>query len=139
MLSAGYHELTRVQMQALPTLVARRELLAIAPTGSGKTAAFAIPLLALLGSGKGRGGLRAVVVAPTQGLARQTHREILKLGAGSKLNVGVLSKKLAAAAPDAAAGGGGLKRYDALVATPLRLVSLLRKGALKLGASSCSC
>ena len=133
-LSAGYHELTRVQMQAVPTLVARRELLAIAPTGSGKTAAFAIPLLALLGSGKGRGGLRAVVVAPTQELARQTHREILKLGAGSKLNVGVLSKKLAAAAADAAAGGGGLKRYDALVATPLRLVSLLRKGALKLGA-----
>ena len=49
-LSAGYHELTRVQMQAVPCMMARRDLVACAPTGSGKTAAFAIPLIAQLGA-----------------------------------------------------------------------------------------
>ena len=97
-LSAGYHELT-CRCRRCP-LVARRELLAIAPTGSGKTAAFAIPLLAL--SAPVRGGARRRRGGADAGARPATHREILKLGAGSKLNVGVLSKKLAAAAADAA-------------------------------------
>ena len=70
-LSAGYHELTRVQMQAVPSMMARRDVVACAPTGSGKTAAFAIPLIAQLGAPK-REGLRAVIVAPTQELAAPT-------------------------------------------------------------------
>jgi ATP-dependent RNA helicase DDX52/ROK1 len=52
-LEAGYHELTRVQMQAVPLLIGGREVLACAPTGSGKTAAFLIPMLARLGAGAG--------------------------------------------------------------------------------------
>ena len=70
-LGAGYHELTRVQMQAVPSMMARRDVVACAPTGSGKTAAFAIPLIAQLGAPK-REGLRAVIVAPTQELAAPT-------------------------------------------------------------------
>ena len=64
-LEAGYHELTRVQMQSVPLLISGREVLACAPTGSGKTAAFLIPMLARLGSPQRR-GLRAVAIAPTQ-------------------------------------------------------------------------
>ena len=56
MMTAGYHELTRVQMQAVPALLAGRELLACAPTGSGKTAAFVVPMLQRLGSSARRRG-----------------------------------------------------------------------------------
>ena len=70
-LGAGYHELTRVQMQAVPSMMARRDVVACAPTGSGKTAAFAIPLIAQLGAPK-REGLRAIIVAPPQDLAAPT-------------------------------------------------------------------
>ena len=105
-------------------------------------------------SGEGVVSIRAVAIAPTQELARQTHREMLKLCAGSGIQACVLSKKLAAAATSHAehggaargtaggaedAGGGASsaalgvwRKYDAMVCTPLRLVSLLRKGVLSL-------
>ena len=150
-LEAGYHELTRVQMQAVPLLLGGREVLACAPTGSGKTAAFLIPMLSHLGGLPRRQGLRAVAIAPTQELARQTHRELIKLSAGSGIVACILTKKLAAAATAHAEHGGGRsqgkgatgggdqraatgvwRKYDAMVCTPLRLVSLLRKGAISL-------
>ena len=142
-LEAGYHELTRVQMQAVPLLLGGREVLACAPTGSGKTAAFLIPMLSHLGGLPRRQGLRAVAIAPTQELARQTHRELIKLSEGSGIEACILTKKLAAAATAHAERGGGSegkkdtalgvwRKYDAMVCTPLRLVSLLRKGALSL-------
>ena len=147
-LESGYHELTRVQMQAVPLLLGGREVLACAPTGSGKTAAFLVPMLARLG-GPRRQGLRAVCIAPTQELARQTHRELLKLSAGSGIEACVLTKKLASAASSQAehgvqpvaagkkaagkkAAGSVWRKYDAMVCTPLRLVSLLKKKVLSL-------
>ena len=153
-LEAGYHELTRVQMQAVPLLLGGREVLACAPTGSGKTAAFLVPMLSKIGNLPRRQGLRAIAIAPTQELARQTHRELLKLSAGSGIEACVLTKKLAAAATAHAeqhgssggsskAEGGSSKssgsvwrKYDAMVCTPLRLVSLLRKGALSMNGVS---
>ena len=129
-LSAGYHELTRVQMQAVPCMMARRDLVACAPTGSGKTAAFAIPMLAQLSAPR-RQGLRALVIAPTQELARQTYREMLKLSQDASLGICVLTKKLAATAA-AAARGQALRRYDAMVCTPQRLVTLINKEVLSL-------
>ena len=129
-LGAGYHELTRVQMQAVPSMMARRDVVACAPTGSGKTAAFAIPLIAQLGAPK-REGLRAIIVAPTQELAAQTYREVLKLAKGLSLGVCVLTKKLAATAASASRGQA-LRRYDALVCTPLRLVHLIETESLSL-------
>lgn len=158
-LTAGYHELTRVQMQAVPLLLGGREVLACAPTGSGKTAAFLIPMLQRLGAPR-RQGPRAIAIAPTQELARQTHRELLKLSEGSGIEACVLTKRLSSAATALAerggatrgadqggskgskkrqgdGGGGGQagsvwRRYDALVCTPLRLVTLMRKGAIAL-------
>ena len=118
-LEAGYHELTRVQMQAVPLLIGGREVLACAPTGSGKTAAFLIPMLARLGAPQRR-GLRALAIAPTQELARQTHRELLKLAAGSGLGTCVLTKKLAAAACAHAERGGGGGGHRGSVARLLR-------------------
>ena len=115
-LGAGYHELTRVQMQAVPSMMARRDVVACAPTGSGKTAAFAIPLIAQLGGPK-RAGLRAIIVAPTQELAAQTYREVLKLSQGLSLAVCVLTKKLAATAASASRGQA-LRRCNAPTAQP---------------------
>ena len=116
-LGAGYHELTRVQMQAVPSMMARRDVVACAPTGSGKTAAFAIPLIAQLGGPK-RAGLRAIIVAPTQELAAQTYREVLKLSQGLSLAVCVLTKKLAATAASASRGQA-LRRCNAPTAPSL--------------------
>jgi len=131
-------------MQAIPSLLAGRELLACAPTGSGKTAAFVIPMLQQLaasGSRKRPGaGPRAVLVAPTQELARQTHREVLKLAQGGKLSAALLTRKMvtsALAEQRGASGAGGgaasLTRFDIIVSTPLRLVGLVKKGLLPLG------
>eukprot|EP00964_Phaeocystis_antarctica_P093223 scaffold60098_cov69-Phaeocystis_antarctica.AAC.1 len=90
--------------------MARRDVVACAPTGSGKTAAFAIPLIAQLGGPK-RAGLRAIIVAPTQELAAQTYRE------GLSLAVCVLTKKLAATAASASRGQA-LRRCNAPTAQP---------------------
>ena len=81
---SAYAEPSAVQMQALPTLIAGRDLLAAAPTGSGKTAAFALPLLLALQKRCNRvGGVygpRALILVPTRELAAQTVRELDRLG-----------------------------------------------------------
>src|SRR5688572_15948896 len=80
----GYEEPTPVQREAIPPLLEGRDILAEAPTGTGKTAAFALPLLQRLG-GTGRRGPRALVLVPTRELAMQVseaiHRYGLALGA----------------------------------------------------------
>jgi ATP-dependent RNA helicase DDX52/ROK1 len=70
---AGYEAPTPIQMQALPAMMAGRQVMACAPTGSGKTAAFLLPIVHQLKAPSGA-GVRAIVVAPTRELANQTHR-----------------------------------------------------------------
>ncbi|EGZ26193.1 hypothetical protein PHYSODRAFT_555670 [Phytophthora sojae] len=92
-----YKEPTSVQMQAIPSFLLRRDVLATAPTGSGKTAAFAIPILANLAAGSGTGsGIRSIVLAPTRDLAVQIRSEFTRLAAGKKLHITLLSKATAA-------------------------------------------
>jgi hypothetical protein len=76
-------------MQAIPLMLMKRELLACAPTGSGKTAAFLVPIIHCLGSPQ-RKGFRAVIVSPTRELANQTHRECVKLCEGIDLRCHVI-------------------------------------------------
>ena len=71
-----------------------REILACAPTGSGKTAAFILPILAHLKDPK-KEGFRAIVVSPTRELAGQTQREFTKLCHGKKWKICVLTKAIA--------------------------------------------
>ncbi|XP_064477621.1 probable ATP-dependent RNA helicase DDX52 [Ornithodoros turicata] len=124
--SLGYAEPTPVQMQAIPAMMERRELMCCAPTGSGKTAAFLIPLVHHLKQ-PCKVGFRGLIVAPTRELARQTCRECLALCEGSGLRVYVLSKT------DAAKRSLGTKaKFDILVTTPNRLVYLLREGIISL-------
>jgi ATP-dependent RNA helicase RhlE len=71
--TAGYSEPTPIQQQAIPPILAGRDLLGIAQTGTGKTAAFVLPILQRLIANPGR-GVRALILAPTRELAEQIHQ-----------------------------------------------------------------
>jgi len=115
-------------MQAIPIIIAGKELLACAPTGSGKTAAFGIPLFAKLKSPQ-KQGFRAVVLVPTRELAMQIERHFTILTKGKKFRIYVLSK---ANANENAFGSKTSKRKDVLISTPMRLVHLIRHGGIDL-------
>ena len=76
-------------MQAIPLMLKKREILACAPTGSGKTAAFLVPIIHCLGAPQKK-GFRAVIVSPTRELANQTHRECVKLCEGIGLRCHII-------------------------------------------------
>ncbi len=77
--AAGYIEPTPIQARAIPTIMAGRDVMGLAQTGTGKTAAFALPILHRLMSGS-RGHVRALIVAPTRELAEQINDSISSLG-----------------------------------------------------------
>ncbi len=124
-----YKEPTPVQMQAIPCILQGRDTLVAAPTGSGKTAAFLIPLLALLEAPK-KGGVRAIVVAPTRELAQQIYRNTLSLSLGKKFRVMLLTKASASIASGRGTGEheGEMvgQQKDIIISTPQRLVHLLK-------------
>jgi ATP-dependent RNA helicase RhlE len=76
----GYTEPTPIQEQAMPPVMAGRDVLGLAQTGTGKTAAFALPILEHIGQRGSRGRVRALIVAPTRELAEQTHVAFGELG-----------------------------------------------------------
>jgi len=82
--SAGYTTPTPVQQQAIPHMLKGRDLLGTAQTGTGKTAAFVLPILQRLTTGP-RGRVRVLIVAPTRELAEQIHQAIVDLGRKMRL------------------------------------------------------
>ncbi|WP_374325694.1 DEAD/DEAH box helicase [Azonexus sp.] len=126
----AYRTPTPVQQQAIPAVLAGRDLLVAAQTGTGKTAAFALPLLQrLLGetTAVGAGMVRVLVLVPTRELAEQVCASFVRYGAGLPLSC--------YAAYGGAELGPQMKRLgsgvDVLVATPGRLVDLFTKGAVR--------
>jgi ATP-dependent RNA helicase RhlE len=77
--SAGYSTPTPIQVRTIPSIIEGRDVLGLAQTGTGKTAAFVLPILQRLMDGK-RGKLRALIISPTRELAEQTHAAINALG-----------------------------------------------------------
>lgn len=120
---AGFQGPTPVQMQAIPVMLHSREVLACAPTGSGKTVAFCLPILCHLKQPMNK-GFRALVLSPTRELASQTHRELVKLSDGVGFRVHMIHKGAEAAKKF---GPKSSKKYDILVTTPNRLVYLLKQ------------
>jgi len=131
--TCGYHAPFPVQAQALPPALAGRDLMAVAKTGSGKTAAFALPILQRLlqGGPRPRGPVRALVLVPTRELAAQVGDVFTQLGrclpvpprirvvfGGGSVN------------PQMMALRGGA---EVLVATPGRLLDLAARHAVALG------
>ena len=82
--SVGYDTPTPIQERAIPIILKGRDVLGLAQTGTGKTAAFALPILQRLTRGP-LGRVRALIVAPTRELAEQIHQEIRRLGRGTKV------------------------------------------------------
>jgi ATP-dependent RNA helicase RhlE len=82
--AAGYVTPTPIQSQAIPSVMEGRDVMGLAQTGTGKTAAFALPILHRLMHGE-RGHVRALVIAPTRELAEQIHESIRALGKQTRL------------------------------------------------------
>ena len=77
--AAGYTEPTPIQAEAIPPILMQKDVMGLAQTGTGKTAAFALPILEQLINGP-RGRVRALVIAPTRELAEQIHDTFQTLG-----------------------------------------------------------
>jgi len=117
----GYVTPTPIQLQAIPHVMAHRDVLGIAQTGTGKTAAFALPLLHHLATHKiapPRRGTRVLVLSPTRELASQIAQSFRTYGAGLNLSIAVVFGGVSHA-PQIKALERGL---DVLVATPGRLL-----------------
>src|SRR5206468_13050172 len=79
--AAGYPSPTPIQEQAIPHVLARRDVLGIAQTGTGKTAAFVLPMLTALEHGRGRARMpRTLILEPTRELAAQVEESCGKYG-----------------------------------------------------------
>ncbi len=129
---AGYTSPTPIQQQAIAPGLAGRDLLGVAQTGTGKTAAFALPILQRLGArepDRGRRSVRALVLTPTRELAAQVAESFRVYGQFMKLTTaqvyGGVSER-----PQIDALRRGV---DILVATPGRLLDLMGQGHARLG------
>ena len=124
--AAGYETPTPIQARAIPQVVSGRDVMGLAQTGTGKTAAFALPILNRLVRGK-FGCVRALIIAPTRELAEQIHQAIETLGRKTRIKSVTVY------------GGVGinpqiqkLKHADIVVACPGRLLDHIRRGNIDL-------
>ena len=125
----GYDEATPIQQKAIPVILAGKDIMAGAQTGTGKTAAFALPILQKLGTELPESRpVRALVLTPTRELAQQVYKSFLSYAENTELNIAV------------AYGGVSInpqitalkKGADVLVATPGRLLDHIINGSLAL-------
>lgn len=126
--ATGYTTPTPIQQQAIPLVLNRCDLLGCAQTGTGKTAAFALPTLEILsankGSGRGYKHIRALILTPTRELAIQIHESFAEYGRGTGLRQEVIYGGVSQHPQTKALREG----TDILVATPGRLLDLMNQG-----------
>jgi ATP-dependent RNA helicase RhlE len=122
---AGFELPTPIQARAIPPALAGRDVIGTAATGTGKTAAFLLPILERL---TGKAGTRALVLAPTRELALQIGEELARFGRGRHVRGAVVIGGVGMAAQAAAFRDG----HEVIVATPGRLVDHLQQGTAKL-------
>jgi ATP-dependent RNA helicase DDX52/ROK1 len=122
---------TPVQMQSIPIMLKGRDLMSCAPTGSGKTMAYVLPILQDLKKPEKKTSYRALIIAPTRELAQQIAREATILAQDTKLRINVLSKATAA---DKSQTPESRQKFDILVTTPLRLVYAIKEKEVDLSA-----
>jgi superfamily II DNA/RNA helicase len=127
--SAGYKTPTPIQDQAIPHVLSRRDVLGIAQTGTGKTAAFVLPMLTMLEKGRARARMpRTLILEPTRELAAQVVEQFEKYGKNHKLNVALIIGGVSFGDQDAKLVRG----VDVLIATPGRLLDHSERGRLLL-------
>ena len=127
--AAGYQTPTPIQDQAIPHVLARRDVLGIAQTGTGKTAAFVLPMLTMLEQGRARARMpRTLILEPTRELAAQVEESFVKYGVNHKLNVALIIGGVSFGDQDTKLTRG----VDVLIATPGRLLDHHERGRLLL-------
>ncbi|HWV98558.1 MAG TPA: DEAD/DEAH box helicase [Candidatus Acidoferrum sp.] len=121
---AGYTEPTPIQAAAIPQILAGHDLIGIAQTGTGKTAAFVLPILTKLAAGRGAGSrrfIRALIVAPTRELAAQIEENVRGYGRHLPLRAATVFGGVSERPQTEALRSG----VDLVVATPGRLLDLM--------------
>ena len=125
----GYTTATPIQASAIPVALAGRDVLGIAQTGTGKTAAFTLPMIDRLASGRAKARMpRALVLAPTRELADQVASSFEKYAKGTKLSWALLIGGVSMGDQVALLNKG----VDVLIATPGRLLDLFERGKVML-------
>src|SRR6202043_3600443 len=125
--ASGYETPTPIQEQAIPYALAGRDVLGIAQTGTGKTAAFTLPMLSRLEQGRARARMpRTLILEPTRELAAQVEESFTKYGVNHKLTVALLIGGVSFDDQDTKLVRG----VDVLIATPGRLLDHFERGRL---------
>ncbi len=124
----GFVTPTPVQAQAIPPALEGRDLVATAQTGTGKTLAFVIPMLQLLGN-KPSSGIKAMILTPTRELAIQINETFAKLAANTGIKAAVIVGGLSESTQLRAVKQGA----QVLIATPGRLCDFLNRRLVQLG------
>ena len=126
---SGYTEPTPIQASAIPSVLMGKDLVAIAQTGTGKTAAFVLPMIDILGEGRSRARMpRSLILEPTRELAAQVAENFEKYGKYHKLSMALLIGGVSMGDQTAALEKG----VDVLIATPGRLMDLFGRGKILL-------
>jgi superfamily II DNA/RNA helicase len=126
---AGYVTPTPIQAGAIPHAVAGKDVLGIAQTGTGKTAAFVLPMITRLEKGRARARMpRTLILEPTRELAAQVEENFVKYGKNHKLNIALLIGGVSFDEQDRKLERGA----DVLIATPGRLLDHFERGKLLL-------
>ncbi|MBV8684578.1 MAG: DEAD/DEAH box helicase [Caulobacteraceae bacterium] len=125
----GYLTATPIQEQAIPVALAGRDVLGIAQTGTGKTAAFTLPMVDRLAAGRSKARMpRSLVVAPTRELADQVAAAFERYSKGQKLSWALLIGGVSFGDQETKLDRG----VDVLIATPGRLLDHFERGKLLL-------
>jgi len=121
----GFIEMTEVQARAIPAVLAGKDVIVQSITGSGKTAAFGVPICEKVSKGK---GIQAVIIGPTRELVNQVSEEMEKFGKNKHLDIATVF------------GGVSMEpqlhkipRSEIVVGTPGRMLDHMQRGTLKLG------
>jgi len=126
---AGYTEPTPIQAATVPSVLMMRDIIGIAQTGTGKTAAFVLPMIDVLGHGRSRARMpRSLILEPTRELAAQVAENFEKYGKYHKLSMALLIGGVQMGDQVKALEKG----VDVLIATPGRLMDLFERGKILL-------
>jgi superfamily II DNA/RNA helicase len=127
--AAGYTEPTPIQAQAIPQVQMMKDLIAIAQTGTGKTASFVLPMIDILAHGRRRARMpRSLILEPTRELAQQVAENFEKYGTNHDLKMALLIGGVQMGDQVKALDEG----VDVLIATPGRLMDLFERGKILL-------
>lgn len=125
----GYDVPTPIQQQAIPLIIDGKDIMAGAQTGTGKTAAFALPILQrLIEHADSKKPIRALVLTPTRELAQQVYKNFVRYAENTNLNIAVAYGGVSINPQISAIESGA----DVLIATPGRLLDHIAKGSVVL-------